>query len=128
MMKRMFGRLGSVSAAIWENAARHSPKVNTGTNGRNRCNDADQPATGKNISCKCGLLHWPDWLPSDDKIVEIKMDILIGYGPLTAMINIDPHFLDLERVDVTEADVGLFKSDLSVDPAAKNTVILAATA
>ena len=52
----------------------------------------------------------------------------LGDGRLAAVVDVDPDFLDLERIHVAEANVGLLEGDLSVDPAPQHAVALATAA
>ena len=67
-------------------------------------------------------------MAGNDQVVEIEVNVLVGHGSFAAVIDVDPHLLDLERVHVAEANVGLLKSDLPVDPAAEDAVALATAA
>src|SRR4051794_7526420 len=67
----------------------------------------------------------PDWSAGDDEVIQVEVDILLGDGLLAAVVDVDPDLLDLERIDVTEPEIGPLECRGAVDPAAQDAVVAA---
>ena len=71
-----------------------------------------------------GTVQWTDRLFGNHDLVQVQVMILLG-RPRSAQIDIDPHGFDFQPLHRAASQVGLFKGQSAVHPAAQDAVGLA---